>query len=438
MQTFNLPPNFKEHLLAWINTHETAILLDSNKQEENNQQYSSWDILAAVGVKAILEVMSGSFSIEHLQSFQSQNKGKWLFGYFSYDLKNNLESLTSNNYDGLNWPEALLFQPEITIGVRDNRVEVYSENKDAETILKDIMTCPLVDEMGINQTIQLQPRISKQAYLLAVNKIKNHIKLGDIYELNYCQEFFAYPNQLEPAPLFNRLNKIAKAPFSAFLKRLDKTLLCASPERFLKKRGQQLISQPIKGTRKRGLNQLDDKQVRDELINNPKDRSENIMIVDLVRNDLAKNCIPGSVKVEELCHIYSFPTVHQMISTISGTLPQGTNSIQAILDAFPMGSMTGAPKVMAMNLIECYEESKRGLYSGAVGYFDPNGDFDFNVVIRSLQYNASEKYLSCSVGGAIVYESDPEQEYEECLTKMAAIQSALSLNHSNTTSQKRS
>ncbi len=432
MQTFKLPPNFREHLLAWINTHETGILLDSNKQEEYNQQHSSWDILAAVGVKAILEVINGNFSIEQLQSFQSQNKGKWLFGYFSYDLKNKLESLTSNNYDGLKWPEVLLFQPEIIIGVRENRVEVYSENIDVETILRDIMNCHPLKDIRLSQTIQLQPRTSKQAYLLAVDIIKNHIKVGDIYELNYCQEFYAYPDQLEPAPLFNRLNKIAKAPFSAFLKRLDKTLLCASPERFLKKSGQQLISQPIKGTRRRGVNQLEDQLVKDELINNPKDRSENIMIVDLVRNDLAKNCIPGSVKVEELCQIYSFPTVHQMISTISGTLPPDTNSIQAVLDAFPMGSMTGAPKVMAMNLIERYEESKRGLYSGAVGYFDPKGDFDFNVVIRSLQYNSSEKYLSCSVGGAIVYESDPEQEYEECLTKMAAIQSALAANYSNT------
>lgn len=432
MQTFKLPPNFREHLLAWINTHETGILLDSNKQEEYNQQHSSWDILAAVGVKAILEVINGNFSIEQLQSFQSQNKGKWLFGYFSYDLKNKLESLTSNNYDGLKWPEVLLFQPEITIGVRENRVEVYSENIDVETILRDIMNCHPLKDIRLSQTIQLQPRTSKQAYLLAVDIIKNHIKVGDIYELNYCQEFYAYPDQIEPAPLFNRLNKIAKAPFSAFLKRLDRTLLCASPERFLKKSGQQLISQPIKGTRRRGVNQLEDQLVKDELINNPKDRSENIMIVDLVRNDLAKNCIPGSVKVEELCQIYSFPTVHQMISTISGTLPPDTNSIQAVLDAFPMGSMTGAPKVMAMNLIERYEKSKRGLYSGAVGYFDPKGDFDFNVVIRSLQYNSSEKYLSCSVGGAIVYESDPEQEYEECLTKMAAIQSALAANYSNT------
>lgn len=431
MQTFKLPPNFKEHLLAWINTYETGVLLDSNKQEENNQQHSSWDILAAVGVKAILEILNGTFSIEQLQSFQNQNKGKWLFGYFSYDLKNKLETLTSNNYDGLKWPEVLLFQPEIIIGVRENRVEVYSENIDVETIFRDIMNCRPLEDIRLSQTIQLQPRTSKQAYLLAVDKIKNHIKVGDIYELNYCQEFYAYPDQLEPATLFNRLNKIAKAPFSAFLKRLDTTLLCASPERFLKKSGQQLLSQPIKGTRRRGVNQLEDQLIKDELINNPKDRSENIMIVDLVRNDLAKNCIPGSVKVEELCQIYSFPTVHQMISTISGTLPQGTNSIQAILDAFPMGSMTGAPKVMAMNLIERYEESKRGLYSGAVGYFDPNGDFDFNVVIRSLQYNSSEKYLSCSVGGAIVYESDPEQEYEECITKMAAIQSALSANYSN-------
>jgi para-aminobenzoate synthetase component 1 len=425
--SYHIPPNFKDHLLSWIDSFETGVLLDSNTQQGDRPAHSSWDLLAGVGVKSVLEVHDG-LAFEQLKLFQSQNAGKWLFGYFSYDLKNELEELSSDNFDGLKWPPMLFFQPEIIVGIKDGRAMIYSDNKDTKTILNDILNTPIINETKQYPTIQLQPRISKQTYLQTINTIKNHIKRGDIYELNYCQEFYAHPSSLQPTELFKRLNKIAKAPFSGYLKQLDKTLLCASPERFLKKSGQQLISQPIKGTRRRDADLGKDAHIRTELVNNPKDRSENIMIVDLVRNDFAKNCIPGTVKVDELCQIYSFPTVHQMISTVSGTLPKGTNSIDAIKDAFPMGSMTGAPKVMAMKLIEAYEKTKRGLYSGALGYFDPNGDFDFNVVIRSLQYNSTENYLSCSVGGAIVYESDPAQEYEECLIKMAAIQSALSNN----------
>lgn len=427
VSSFNIPPDFKDHLLSWLDSFETGVLLDSNRQKGDKQPHSSWDLLAGVGVKSVLEAHDGP-ALEQLKLFQNQNKGKWVFGYFSYDLKNELEELSSNNFDGLKWPKILFFQPEITIGIKEGRAVIYSDNKDTKAILNDILNTPKLNETDHIQTIQLQPRISKKTYIQTINTIKNHIKKGDIYELNYCQEFYAHPSSIQTTVLFKRLNTIAKAPFSGYLKRLDKTLLCASPERFLRKSGQQLISQPIKGTRRRGADPAKDAHIRTELVNNPKDRSENIMIVDLVRNDFAKNCIPGTIKVDELCQIYSFPTVHQMISTISGTLPQGTNSIDAIKDAFPMGSMTGAPKVMAMKLIEAYEKTKRGLYSGALGYFDPNGDFDFNVVIRSLQYNSTENYLSCSVGGAIVYESDPAQEYEECLIKMAAIQSALSID----------
>ena len=202
-------------------------------------------------------------------------------------------------------------------------------------------------------------------------------------------------------------------------------MLCGSPERFLRKEGDLLVTQPIKGTRKRSSDPETDAKIKAELASSEKDRSENVMIVDLVRNDLAHHCLPGSIQVTELFGIHSFPTVHQMISTVEGRLPAGNNGIGALRDAFPMGSMTGAPKVMAMQLIEHFEQTRRGLFSGAVGYFAPGGDFDFNVVIRSLQYNAATNYLSCSVGGAIVYDSVPEQEYEECLIKMSAIKKVL-------------
>jgi para-aminobenzoate synthetase component I len=243
--------------------------------------------------------------------------------------------------------------------------------------------------------------------------------------VNLCQEFFAENTLLDPLAVFERLNALAEAPFSAFLRWQRRYLLSASPERFLKKTGRRVVSQPIKGTRRRGKNAEEDEHIRRELAASEKDRAENVMIVDLVRNDLSRHCLPGSVRADELFGIYTFPTVHQMISTVSGALPPGADGLRLLRDAFPMGSMTGAPKVMAMQLIEQYERSRRGLYSGALGYFDPDGDFDFNVVIRSVLYNAESGYVSASVGGAIVYDSDPEQEYEECMLKAEAMIASL-------------
>jgi para-aminobenzoate synthetase component I len=277
--------------------------------------------------------------------------------------------------------------------------------------------------------IALQPRLSQAKYLETVGRIRQHIIEGDLYELNLCQEFFAENAVLHsPVHTFERLNDLARAPFSAFLHTDGRYLLSASPERFLKKTGDRLLSQPIKGTRRRSNDPAQDAAIRAELAASTKDRAENVMIVDLVRNDLARNCVPGSVTVDELFGIYTFPTVHQMISTVSGQLRSDRQGLNALRDAFPMGSMTGAPKVKAMQLAEQYEQSRRGLYSGATGYFDPEGNFDFNVVIRSILYNATQHYISCQVGGAIVYDSVPEAEYEECLLKLRALRAALGTN----------
>jgi para-aminobenzoate synthetase component 1 len=266
----------------------------------------------------------------------------------------------------------------------------------------------------------------KPDYLANVAAIRRHIIEGDLYEMNLCQEFYAEGVQLDPLSVFRRLNAIAKAPFATYFKLEDRYLLSASPERFLRKTGDLLVSQPIKGTRRRGASPASDEQARLDLAGSKKDQAENVMIVDLVRNDLARSCRPGSVVVEALFGIHTFETVHQMISTVTGVLRPDVHPVTAIQRAFPMGSMTGAPKVMAMQLIERYENTRRGLYSGAVGYFTPEGDFDFNVVIRSILYEAQTGYLSMQVGGAIVYDSVPEQEYEECLLKAEAMLKALS------------
>ena len=238
-------------------------------------------------------------------------------------------------------------------------------------------------------------------------------------------EFFKKDWSIDPLTRFFRLNEMSSAPFSAYLSFDQKHVLCGSPERFIKKEGDTIISQPIKGTIKRGKNQEEDDKLVQQLKMDPKERSENIMITDLVRNDLSKTAAPGSVQVEELCEVYTFKTVHQLISTVTSKIKTGVHPVDVIKNAFPMGSMTGAPKVRAMEIIEEEEDFKRGIYSGSIGYFDPQGDFDFNVVIRSLIYNEKNHYLSARVGGAITALSDPEREYDECLLKMESMKRTL-------------
>jgi len=275
------------------------------------------------------------------------------------------------------------------------------------------------------EKIEIKSRISKKDYHQKVEKILEHIYKGDIYEANFCQEFYAENTRISPLHMYEDLNTISEAPFATFLKIDHQFLLCASPERYLKKVGPKIISQPIKGTAKRFEDCLEDQKAATTLSIDTKERSENIMIVDLVRNDLSRSAKKGSVQVEELCKVSSFKQVHQMISTVVSELKDDVHLVDVIKDTFPMGSMTGAPKISAMKIIERLEETKRGLYSGAVGYFTPSGDFDFNVVIRSILYNAEKKYLSFSVGSAITAKSFPEKEYEECLLKAKAMQFVL-------------
>jgi para-aminobenzoate synthetase component 1 len=239
-------------------------------------------------------------------------------------------------------------------------------------------------------------------------------------------EFFAENAAINPIEKFLKLNEISLPPFAVFFKNNSHFLLSASPERYLKKEGELIISQPIKGTAKRFSNPAEDEKSRTQLALDPKERSENIMITDLVRNDLSHTAQKGSVTVTELCKIYSFLQVHQMISTVTSKLDGQYTAVDAIKTTFPMGSMTGAPKISVMKIIENLEETKRGLYSGAVGYFTPSGDFDFNVVIRSILYNQERKYVSFSVGSAITSQSIPEKEYEECLLKAKAMREVLS------------
>lgn len=412
------PNQLKQKLLLWSNQFREAIVLDSN---EYHQQYSNYDCIVAVDAfTSITTDFINAF--DDLHQYQSQTKD-WLFGYLSYDLKNDIEELQSKNFDGLQFPDLFFFQPKKIFLLKDNQVEIQYLNFCAEEIESDfeeILKIEICDFASLRE-INIQQRISKENYLSKVTKMLNHIHLGDIYEANFCMEFYAENAQIHPLEKYQKLNAISEPPFATYFKNNNQFLICASPERYLKKEENKVISQPIKGTAKRVFDIELDNLSKSELESNPKERSENIMIVDLVRNDLSKTAAKGSVEVEELCKIYTFKQVHQMISTVVSNVEHTISPTQIIKTTFPMGSMTGAPKISAMNIIENLEETKRGLYSGAVGYFTPNGDFDFNVVIRSILYNAENNYLSFSVGSAITSLSIPENEYEECLLKAKAM-----------------
>lgn len=448
-QTANFPiddlVSWKKLLLFWAASQEYGIYLDSNRfglrsnssktPKERISEIKGWECLAAADASQILEANAGK-AFEQLKTLQ-QNQDQWLFGFFSYDLKNEVEQLSSQHFDGIGLPDLGFFQAGTVVSIQPKfdehssavvfSLEIQTNSATPEAVFERIKNATPSSFCDIDSTkaVKLSPRISKPEYLKTVDAIRRHIAEGDIYEMNFCQEFFAENAKIDPLKVFERLNDIGKAPFTTFLRWRDRYLLSASPERFLKKAAQKLITQPIKGTRRRGNTPAADELIRQELVSSEKDRSENVMIVDLVRNDFSRNCLPGTVIVEELCGIYSFATVHQMISTITGILPENADSLRALRDCFPMGSMTGAPKIMSMELIERFERTRRGLYSGAVGYFAPNGDFDFNVVIRSILYNSENNYISAQVGGAIVFDSVPEQEYDECMVKVDAMMRAL-------------
>lgn len=359
-------------------------------------------------------------TIENIQSFMDENSNHYIFLCLSYDLKNQIENLNSSNIDSLEFPNAVLWVPKCVVKIDGELLEIVQgvNNEDNIREAKNILSSLVASKQNQKKVI-FRPGIDREEYINSVKKLKNHIQRGDIYEVNFCQEYIAknIDKQTVKGSYLN-INNITKAPFSSYFKFDEYEVFCGSPERFMRRKGQKLLTQPIKGTSKRGFDVTEDTLLKTNLENDPKERSENIMIVDLMRNDLSKIAQKGSVKVEELCKIYSFKTVHQMISTVSCMLKPKLKFIDILKATFPMGSMTGAPKIRAMQLIEEHESFKRGLYSGSLGYIQPNGDFDLNVIIRTIIYNQNLKTLSCAVGSAITISSDPVKEYEECGIKI--------------------
>ncbi len=421
------PKQFKEQILNWSDQFREVVYLDSN---DYPQKYSSYDMVLAV--EAFTSIKTDYFdAFDKLSEYYHTTKD-WLFGYLSYDLKNDVERLSSTNFDGLHFPDLFFFQPKKLFLLKGNQLEIQylrMIDDEIESDFKEIVEGERSATEIIGQTqLSIQQRISKEIYLERVSKILDHIGRGDIYEANFCMEFYAEKAQINPLDTYKRLNQISEPPFSVYFRIQNHYVLCSSPERYLKNENGKIISQPIKGTSKRFEDLELDHRSKIELQHNPKECSENIMIVDLVRNDLSRTAQPASVEVEELCGLYSFKQVHHLISTITSNKLKETSVIEVIKNTFPMGSMTGAPKISAMQIIEGQEVTKRGVYSGSIGYFTPNGDFDFNVVIRSILYNSESQYLSFSVGSAITAQCHPEQEYEECLLKAKAMKEVLGCN----------
>ncbi len=408
--------HFKARLLAYSKRFSTFCLLDSNGISAACG-HNRYDWLAAFGKEEILTCQNGD-AFQQLKEFHQRQPG-WLFGFLGYDLKNCLEKLSSNNPDGLGFPEMYFFRPKHLVYSIGGQI-----HSDSEGLLEAINQEPLPATKPQKPT-KIQSRISREAYLQKAKAIKEHLGAGDIYELNLCMEFFAKQAHFDPEETWQRLNLLSPMPFAGFLKFENKYLLCASPERFLYKNGNRILSQPIKGTAKRSANPAEDEKLKQDLHESEKERSENVMIVDLTRNDLARSAVTGSVKVEELFGIYSYSNLHQMVSTVSAEAQPGLHFTDSIRNAFPIGSMTGCPKIAAMQLIEQYEEAKRGLFSGAFGYITLEGDFDFNVVIRSILFNADNKYLSYQAGSALTWLAEPEQEYEECMLKAQNMQQVM-------------
>lgn len=409
-------PTFKEQTLQWIQPFDVCSFLDNHQYQLPHQ---SIDCLVAAGA---IQVISGPNTAADIDTLY-QKESDWLFGHFSYEYNTPVQWRTQKSHLA-GFSDAFFYRPDHILQLSGTEVLIESYSKDPEEIFNEIKNRDIV-EMP-TQPIQCTPRTNRAAYLQIIQDLLGHIQNGDCYEINFCQEFFAENISLNPIAVYQQLTALSPNPFACYYKEYSAHLLCASPERWLKKEGTKLLSQPIKGTLKRDLhNSEKDNELREQLASSSKDKSENVMVVDLVRNDLSQVCKAGSVNVSELFGIYSFPQIHQMISTITGELLP-TNGIHAIIQAsFPMGSMTGAPKKRVMELIRQYEPIERGIFSGAVGYIKPNQDFDFNVVIRSLLYNDSNKYLSYLVGSGITIYSDPEQEYQECLLKAKAIEQVL-------------
>jgi para-aminobenzoate synthetase component 1 len=418
--------DFAEKFRSWADQFQLVSIYDSHDYYQHNPSdfsYHKYDFLIAYSKSHSNDILINKS--DYLNQYINNNSD-WLFGYLSYDLKNDIHQLESKNESYFKYEDLFFYVPEMVLYKKGEAIVLESKTElrisEFERQVMNFAAC----SKYIDQKPEFKAVQTHQEYIDNVNSLKDHIQIGDIYEVNYCQEFVSENTEIDSWKTYKALCKQSPTPFAAYFRQQELSLVCASPERFVCKRGSKIVSQPIKGTIRMSDDNAENQKLITKLKNDPKEQSENVMIVDLVRNDLSQTAQKGSVKVEELFGIYPFKQLYQMISTVSSMKSESFSVLDVILSCFPMGSMTGAPKRRAMKLIDQYEPSRRSLFSGSVGYFDPEGDFDFNVIIRSLYYDASKKRLAYTVGGAITIKSDAQKEYDECLLKAKAIRDLFS------------
>lgn len=421
----------RANLLQWGASFDYFMLLDSNSDAEYGrlpEAYLNYQFLAAAGIKRCLRLNYPIF--QPMKRFVEEQPD-WYFVQISFDAKLETHGVPSQHVDLIGFPKAFVFSPLWLVLVKDNTLELhYSSSLDcgeAKLVLQKLLKPATSNGADKKEASKIKfSGVSFEVYQRAFESVQKHLLRGDIYEMNYCINFTASQVDIDPVGSYLRLADYSPAPFAVFYRHGSSYLLSASPERFLKKSHKCIISQPIKGTAPRGKDSVEDEALKAYLQQNGKDRSENIMITDLVRNDLSQFAEEGTVKVTDLCGVYTFRHVHQMISTIECILQQQMHAIDAIRLAFPMGSMTGAPKRNALKFIGTYETFNRGIFSGSVGYITPEGDFDLNVIIRSILYNAATRFLSIPAGSAITVYANALQEYKECCLKAQALMDVLS------------
>lgn len=419
MRQFEIPfsgEGLKQKLLHWAAKHPFCVFLDSCNTEID--RYGNYDFLIGISTNQTCPRFQ---NLQSLESAISEKPFAWRFGVFGYELKKQLNfkpfvSLPT----AIEFPEMYFFEADIVIAKRKGSKWLSFEIGYSETIFEEIQnTNP--ENYSISGFDAFVSNFTQQSYQETIDKLRSHIKAGDSYEINLSQNFVATVSLTHPEALWEKMIAVSPTPFAGFAKWEHQYLLCASPERFLQLRSGRLLTQPIKGTIARGKDAKEDQQNSETLRNSEKERAENVMIVDLSRNDLYRSSEVNSVQVPHLFEVQRFPQVLHLVSTITGQKRKDLHPIHAIRNAFPPGSMTGAPKAKTCELISKYEMKQRGIYAGSFGYFAPGGDFDLNVVIRSLVYDAKTEVLSYHVGGAITWDSDPKAEFEETLLKAKGI-----------------
>jgi para-aminobenzoate synthetase component I len=406
----------RRRLLHWAAAQPYCAWLESCGSDVD--RYGKYEYILGIATGLDADVYH---DLADLEDAMRHEKMAWRFGFLSYELKAEIEPrLETDLPSSVEFPNMGMFKADVVISKERGSDEIVFEHGWSEQVMKAIAMAA-VHKGGVSGFSGFESNFDKAEYCATVERLREHIREGDVYEINLSQCFSATGIIHSPAALYEALVEKSPVPFAGYCKWKGLHLLCASPERFLRLQRHNIITQPIKGTAARGNSPEADAQMAYRLRNSIKEQAENVMIVDLSRNDLHRSCEIGSVAVPHLFEVQTFPQVHHLVSTVTGRKRRDVHAIQVIRNTFPPGSMTGAPKVRACELIAEYEGLSRGVYSGALGYIAPSDDFDFNVVIRSLVYDAGAHQMSYHVGGAITWDSDPEAEYAETLLKAKAI-----------------